>query len=108
MHHKAGQCSKTSTLYAIFIVTPSQEEWPIKPNKVPSLHEKAFCLLRKKCGISFPSLTNISLRQVQVKSSLMEWIIRMKGYHLLWNLFSLTKEALIYFHVLLRYIKPKI
>ena len=108
MQHKAGQCSKTSTLYGIFIVTPSLEGWPIKAKEVPSLHENAFCLLKKKCGISFASLTNISLRQVQVKSSLMEWIIRMKGYHLLWNLFSLTKEALIYFHVLLRYIKPKI
>ena len=53
MQHKAGQCSKTSTLYGIFIVTPSLEGWPIKAKEVPSLHENAFCLLKKK-NVVFP------------------------------------------------------
>ena len=39
MECEAGQCNKTSTLYDIFIVIPSLEEWPTKAKEEPSPHE---------------------------------------------------------------------
>ena len=36
---EAGQCSKTSTPYGIFILKPLLEGWPTKAKEAPSPHE---------------------------------------------------------------------
>ena len=36
---EAGQCSKTSTPYSIFILKPLLEGWPTKAKEAPSPHE---------------------------------------------------------------------
>ena len=39
MEFEAGQCSKTSMPYSIFIVAPSLEGWPPKGEEAPCHHE---------------------------------------------------------------------
>ena len=45
MECEAGQCSKTSIPYHIFIVTPKLEGWPTKTKEAPSPYEVRLALL---------------------------------------------------------------